>query len=110
LGKSDFLAPECTVSGQKPEYRSDLLGLGATLHAMLTGRPPFESKSMPELVKLVRDEVPKKPKGYQLSIHDGFRDIVMELLQKRSEDRYQTPQHLLRDLERVARFSGQSMT
>lgn len=109
IGNLSYLAPECTMADQPVDHRSDLYGLGATLYAMLTGRPPFESKSMPELVKMIRSETPKKPKEFQLSIHDGFQNIIMELLQKRPEDRYQTPADLMKDLHRVAQFSGQKI-
>ena len=109
VGNLSYLPPERTFEDQTIDHRSDLYGLGATLYALLTGRPPFESKSMPELVKMIRDQQPTKPKEFQLSIHDGFQDVVMELLEKRPEDRYQTPHDVMRDLERVAKFSGQKI-
>ena len=109
VGNLSYLPPERTYDDRTVDHRSDLYGLGATLYALLTGRPPFESKSMPELVKMIRDEIPKPPKEFQLAVNEGFQDIVMELLQKRPEDRYQKPQDVLRDLERVAKFSGLKM-
>lgn len=109
IGNLSYVAPECTMGDQPVDHRSDLYGLGATLYALVTGRPPFVSKSMPELVKMIRSDSPAKPKEFQLAIHDGFQDVIMELLQKRPEDRYQKPSDLLRDLERVAKFTGQSI-
>ena len=69
----------------------------------LTGHPPFEGHSLPELVRKVREEPPRKPKEYQLSVHDMFQDAVMIMLAKRPEDRYATPADLLRDLGRIGR-------
>ena len=110
IGTLSYIAPECTTGDGVVDHRSDLYGLGATLYALLTGRPPFESKSMPELIKMIREQAPKPPKEFQLAINDGFQNIVLELLQKRPEDRYQTPRDLMRDLEKVAKFTGQKIS
>lgn len=110
IGNLSYLPPECTEGGVTIDHRADLYGLGATLYALLTGRPPFESKSMPELVRLIRDAEPRPPREYQLGVNEGFEKVVLELLQKRPEDRYQTPQSLLRDLERVAKYAGQKIS
>ena len=91
------------------DCRSDIYGLGATLYALLTGRPPYAAESLPELVSKIRSEEPPKPKTFQLSIPDMFQDIVMRMLSKRPEDRHQTPAALLNDLERVRKFQNISL-
>jgi len=106
VGDVPYMAPERTRNASGVDHRADLYGLGATLYALLTGRPPFEGKSLPELVKLIREAPPRRPKEYQLAIHDMFQDVVLKLLAKKPEDRYDEPADLLRDLERVAKFNG----
>ncbi|MCA9086877.1 MAG: serine/threonine protein kinase, partial [Planctomycetaceae bacterium] len=91
--------------GLDVDHRSDLYSLGATLYALLTGQPPFATKSLVELVRDIRETQPKDPKSFQLSINDGFRDVVMHLLQKRPEDRYQTPDAMMLQLERIANYN-----
>ena len=44
-----------------------------------------------------------------MSIEDRFQDTVLQLLKKRPEDRYQTPDALMRDLERIAKFNNLPM-
>ena len=105
IGELPYLSPERTRDGLDVDHRSDLYSLGATLYALLTGKPPFESTSLVELVRNIRDAQPKDPKSFQLSINDGFRDVVMHLLQKRPEDRYQTPHDMLVQLERIAKYN-----
>lgn len=109
LGELPYLSPERTRDGLDVDHRSDLYSLGATLYALLTGKPPFETKSLVELVRNIREDQPKDPKSFQLSINDGFRDVVMHLLQKRPEDRYQTPDDMLVQLERIAKYNQISM-
>lgn len=104
IGEAPYMSPERTMEGAAVDGRSDLYGLGATLYALLTGKPPFESDSLPELIRLVRSAEPAPPKQYQLSIADMFQDVVLRMLAKRPEDRYQNPTALLADLERVGKY------
>ena len=61
---------------------------------------------MPELLKNIRDEIPENPKRYQLAVNDLFGDMVMRLIEKDPENRYQNPAALIKDLERVGTFSN----
>ncbi len=106
IGDVPYMSPERTRDSATVDHRSDLYGLGATLYAMLTGRPPAEGDSLPQLVQQVREAEPKPPKEYQLSIEDRFQDVVMQLLAKHPEDRYDTPRELLKDLDRIGMFNS----
>jgi len=88
------------------DCRSEIYGLGTTVYALLTGRPPFEGGSLPEIITQIRQVEPVKPKKYQLSIPDLFEGVVLRMLAKRPEDRFQTAADLLVDLERVGRYQG----
>jgi len=106
IGDVPYMSPERTRGSEDADCRSDLYGLGATLDALLTGRPPFETPSLPELIRMIRDSEPAKVKQYQLSVNDMFEDLAMRLIERRPEDRYQTPADLLRDLERIGRYNS----
>ena len=106
IGDVSYMAPERTRMQESADGRSDIYGLGATLYALLTGRPPYEAESLPELVSKIRSEEPPKPKTFQLSIPDMFQDVVMRMLSKRPDDRHQVPAELLKDLARVGKFQG----
>lgn len=108
IGDLPYMSPERTRSDADVDGRSDLYGLGATLYALLTGRPPVEGEVLPVLVKNVREQVPDSPKKYQLAINDLFSDLVMRLVEKRPEDRYQTPGALIKDLDRIGTYSSLS--
>ena len=101
IGDVPYMSPERTRGSEGVDCRSDIYGLGATLYALLTGRAPFESSSLPELIRMVREAEPVKIKQYQLSVNEMFQDLVMQMIAKRPEDRYQTPTDLLRDLDRI---------
>lgn len=108
VGEVPYLAPERILDSAKSDNRSDMYSLGATLYALLTGRPPFESKSVLELMRQIRVVEPVKPKKYQLAVNDQFQEIVLKLLSKRPEDRFETPVDLLKDLNRVGKYQNVS--
>jgi serine/threonine protein kinase len=106
LGDLGYIAPERTQSIADVDARADLYGLGATLYALLTGRPPFTAPSRTELVNEIRSREPEKPTKYQMSIAPPFQDLVLKLLAKRPEDRFPGATDLLHDLERVGKLTG----
>jgi serine/threonine protein kinase len=109
IGDLPYMSPERTRDGATVDGRSDLYGLGATMYALLTGRAPYESDSLIELIKQIRsDEVPPPPKQFQLSIADKFQDIVMQLLAKRPEDRYSSPGAMIKELLWVGKLNNLS--
>ena len=108
VGDVAYMAPERTRRDGAPDGRADLYGLGATVYALITGRPPFSGSSVVDLLTQIRDAVPEKPKKYQMAIPDLFQGLVLKLLAKRPVERYQTAKELLTDLERVGKFSGAS--
>jgi serine/threonine protein kinase len=108
LGELAYMAPERTRGVADVDGRADLYGLGATVYALLTGRPPFGTAPLAEVVQRIRTAEPEKPKKYQLSIPDQFEGVVLRLLAKRPEDRYQHAADLLADLQRVGKLTGAS--
>jgi serine/threonine protein kinase len=107
VGDVSYMSPERTKGTlAEVDGRSDIYSLGATLYALLTGRPPFIGDSLTDTVRKIRQAEPEKPKKYQLAIPDQFEGVVLKMLAKRPEERYQTAAELLKELERVAKFQG----
>jgi serine/threonine protein kinase len=106
IGDVPYMPPERTRDGAAVDGRADIYGLGATCYALLTGHPPYESDSLPEMIRMIRNDTPKKPKDYQMSINEMFQDLVLQMLAKDPDDRFATPSALLRDLERIGKFNS----
>lgn len=106
IGDVSYMAPERTRGAGSADFRSDIYGLGATVYALLTGRPPFDGDTLVEKIQKIRQEEPVKPTKYQLSIPAAFEGCVLKMLAKRPDDRYQTADALLTELERISKFHG----
>jgi Protein kinase domain/FHA domain len=106
IGDVTYMSPERTRGTTDIDGRADLYGLGATCYALLTGRPPFEGASLVERITRIRQDAPVKPTKYQMSIPSAFEGVILKLLAKRPEDRYQTAAEMLKELERVGKFNG----
>ena len=106
VGEVTYMSPERKRGASDIDCRSDIYSLGATLYTLLTGRPPFEGNSLPDLISKVRNDRPAMPKEFQLSIADMFQDTVLRMLEKRPDDRYETPKAMLKDLERIGKFQN----
>jgi hypothetical protein len=104
-----YAAPEQTREEMEIDSRSDIFNFGALGYSLLTGRAPFEGGSLAETITKIRREKPEDPKKYQLAIPKAFEGVVMQMLSKRPEDRYQTVAEVLRDLERVLKYQGMTL-
>jgi serine/threonine protein kinase len=109
VGDVTYMSPERTRGSDDVDHRSDLYGLGATLYALLTGRPPFTGVTLVEKISRIRQSVPEKPTKFQMSIPTQFEAIVLKLLAKRPEERYQSAGDLLKELIRVGKFHGENL-
>lgn len=92
------MAPEqvdlCELAGPS----TDIYAIGATLHFMLTGRPPFEASTLPRLL-LQFCEAELKP----IDGHAELTRLLERALAKRPQDRYQSASALRKALAMCAR-------
>jgi predicted ATPase len=95
------MAPEQTGRMNRSiDSRSDLYALGVTLYEILTGRLPFTASDPMEWVHCHIARQPIPPADRMPNIPGPVSAIVMKLLAKTAEERYQTALGLERDLQR----------
>lgn len=99
-GELPYISPEQTGRMNCPvDQRSDLYALGSIFYQMLTGFPPFEFNDHLELVHAHLSRTPVPPHQIHSDIPTYFSNIVMKLLSKSPESRYQSASGLVYDLE-----------
>jgi PAS domain S-box-containing protein len=100
-GTLAYMAPEQTGRMNRSiDSRSDLYALGVTLYEALTGEPPFAASHPMEWVHCHIARQPAPPDERVASIPGPLSAIVMKLLAKNAEDRYQTAAGLAVDLRK----------
>ncbi|MCX4175789.1 MULTISPECIES: ATP-binding protein [Paraburkholderia] len=100
-GTLAYMAPEQTGRMNRSiDSRSDLYALGVTLYEMLTGTLPFTALDPLEWVHCHIARQPAAPGARAKGIPAALSAIVMKLLSKPAEDRYQTASGLEWDLRR----------
>lgn len=99
-GTLHYMSPEQTGRvNRSVDYRSDFYSLGATYYEMLTGRRPFELNDPMSLVYAHIARRPTEPHKLNTAIPLAISGIIMKLLEKNPEDRYQSASGLQFDLE-----------
>lgn len=100
MGTIAYLSPE-QAEGKNVDYRTDVWSLGVVLYEMCTGKLPFESEYDAALIYAILDKTPILPSQLCSGITKYLEQIILKCLEKNPNDRYQSMEELLFDLNRI---------
>ncbi|MBI3131209.1 MAG: serine/threonine protein kinase [Acidobacteria bacterium] len=125
VGTVDFMAPEQVTGSAPVDFRADIYGLGATLYAVLTGRPPFRASqgltaAAPDtrdlqgdtpagelhpgdFLRRILEEEPRPLTGLAPDLPKDLAVVVAKAMEKDPARRYGTAEAFAEDLDRVLR-------
>ena len=99
-GTLAYIAPEQTGRMNRGiDYRSDFYSLGVTFYELLTNQLPFETNDPIELVHCHIAQQPLPPHELNPNIPNSVSNIIIKLLAKAPEERYQNALGIQADLE-----------
>jgi uncharacterized protein (TIGR03067 family) len=97
-GTPMYMAPE-QARGEQVDYRADLFSLGSVMYAMCTGHSPFRASGTHAVLMRVIEDTPRPIQEANPELPDWLNDIVMKLLAKKPEDRFQEAKEVAELLE-----------
>lgn len=110
MGALAYLAPEQTGrTGWTIDHRSDLYAFGATLYEMATGAPPFGNADPLRLTHGHLTQVPTNPATVVPAIPPALSAIIMRLLEKEPNRRYQSAHGVRHDLMKLISLGTRRM-
>jgi PAS domain S-box-containing protein len=102
-GTLAYISPEQTGRMNRwLDYRTDFYSLGVTFYELLTGQLPFPTTDILELVHCHIAKQPVPPHELNAAIPRPVSDIILKLMAKNAEERYQSASGIKADLERCA--------
>lgn len=99
-GTLAYISPEQTGRmNREIDYRSDFYSLGVTFYELVVGKRPFETTDPMELIHSHIAKQPISPREVKSEVPHAVANIIMKLMAKKAEERYQSAWGLKADLE-----------
>ena len=106
VGTVDYMAPEQARNSRAADIRSDIYSLGCAWYQMLTGKPPFGEGSVTNKLQAHAVNPPPDPRDANPEVPETLVAVMHRMMAKSPDQRYQTPQELLNDLESTSLSRG----
>jgi serine/threonine-protein kinase len=90
IGSPLYMAPEQMQSARDVDHRADIWSMGAILYELISGAPPYQAESLPQLCNLLITTDPEPIQNRVPSVPQGLADAVMGCLVRDRDARIQS--------------------
>lgn len=98
LGTPSYMSPE-QIEGKNVDGRSDIFSLGVVFYEMITGERPFKGETMASIIIKIIQAQPKRITTIKKNLPEELENIILKMLEKNPEMRYQTALEVAQALE-----------
>ena len=95
IGTPLYMSPEQCLATPGIDHRADLYALGGIFHLLLCGRPPFDKSNFGDLLAAHLHQPPPRPSETVKELPPWIDEVVLRLLAKVREERFQSTEELL---------------
>jgi serine/threonine protein kinase len=100
-GSLFYMSPEQLTDSERVNASSDFYSIGATLYHMVTGRVPFKTDNLSEIISMHISQIPEEPSKLNPKIVNELSHLIMKLLEKVPSKRYKSYDEIIRELEKI---------
>jgi serine/threonine-protein kinase len=102
VGDARYIAPEQVTARTAIDGRADLYSAGVLLYLMLTAKMPFEGANEMEVLTAQVGSEPRAPRAWNAAIPAELEEIVLKVLRKNREERFQSAREFRAALAAIA--------
>lgn len=99
-GTIRYMSPE-QLRNERLDYRSDIFAVGTVLYEIVSGKNPFDRKTGPEVISAILSAEPRPLTQNGIVFPKSLELIIKHCLSKQPEERYQSANELLLDLDKT---------
>ncbi|OQX91845.1 MAG: hypothetical protein B6D58_05990 [candidate division Zixibacteria bacterium 4484_95] len=93
VGSPAYMSPEQAAS-RPIDHRCDIFSLGIVLYEIITGEKPFKGETYQEMITSIISSKPVKPSLMRIDVTPSIENIIMKVLSKNIDSRYQDADEL----------------
>lgn len=108
MGTPQYISPE-QLTGVPTDVRSDIYSLGATFYQMVTGRFAYVAETVEEMSRKHVEGNLEPPQSVNPKLSDEVNAIIMKMMARNIEERYQEPGELIKDIDDALMNSGRKV-
>jgi tRNA A-37 threonylcarbamoyl transferase component Bud32 len=98
LGTPLYMSPEQARGDEELDHRIDIYALGVIMYELATGQVPFLGTNYLSIISQVLNDEAPRPRQVRPELSEEFEAIVLRLLEKDRDRRYQTTEDVVHDL------------